>query len=185
MGRDAAILDAAERLFDAHGYSGIGVDAIGLEAGVSGSAIYRHFSGKEEILSALFDRAIDDLLLRIGSPRTDPDEELEHLIDVHLTFALEHPRLAVIWSREERSLSDVFRRTYQRRQRLYLERWDSALAACYPEWKREELVTVREGLHWLLMSSAVTPVRRSAPSAPTILRGMALAALTALTTDSG
>lgn len=184
MARDALILEAAERLFDAHGYAGVGVDTIGLEAGVSGSAIYRHFSGKEEILSALFDRAIDDLLMRIGSPREDPDEELEHLINVHAGFAFEHPRLAVIWSREERSLSDGFRRTYQRRQRLYLDRWDAALAACYPQWKRDELVTAREGLHWLLMSAVASPRRRSGSSAEGILRAMALAALTALAPEA-
>lgn len=44
MARHALILEAAERLFDAHGYAGVGVDTIGLEAGVTGSAIYRHFS---------------------------------------------------------------------------------------------------------------------------------------------
>lgn len=184
MSRDALILDAAERLFDVHGYAGVGVDAIGVEAGVSGSAIYRHFSGKEEILSSLFDRTIDDLLMRLGSPRADPDEELEHLVNVHVSFAVEHPRLAVIWSREERSLSDAVRRTYQRRQRLYIDRWDHALAACYPHCGREELVTVRNGLFWLLMSSALTPARRSSPGSVSVLRGMALASLAALVPEN-
>lgn len=184
MTRDALILDAAERLFDVHGYSGVGVDAIGIEAGVSGSAIYRHFSGKEEILSSLFDRAIDDLLLRIGSPRADPDEELEHLIHVHVSFALEHPRLAVIWSREQRSLSGAIRRTYQRRQRLYIDRWDKALATCYPHCGRDDLITVRDGLFWLLLSSALTPARRSRSGAVSMLRGMALASLAALVPET-
>jgi AcrR family transcriptional regulator len=184
MGRDALILDAAERLFDVHGYAGVGVDAIGVEAGVSGSAIYRHFSGKEEILSSLFDRTIDDLLMRLGARREDPDEELEHLVNVHVSFALEHPRLAVIWSREERALSDAVRRVYQRRQRLYIDRWDQALATCYPHCGRQELITVRDGLFWLLLSSALTPARRSDPGAESILRGMALASLTALVPET-
>ncbi|MCD2194714.1 TetR/AcrR family transcriptional regulator [Actinomycetospora endophytica] len=184
MARDALILDAAERLLDLHGYAGVGVDAIGIEAGVSGSAIYRHFSGKEEILSSLLDRAVDDLLIRLGSPKTDPDEELEHLIDVHVSFALERPRLAVIWSREERWLSDAVRRIYRRRQRPYIDRWDSALAACYPHCRREELTTVRDGLFWLLLSSVLTPARRSEPGAESILRGMALASLTALVPET-
>jgi AcrR family transcriptional regulator len=53
VSREQAILDAAERLITEHGFHAGGVDMIGEEAGISGSAIYRHFSAKAEILEAL------------------------------------------------------------------------------------------------------------------------------------
>lgn len=68
MERDERILEAAEMLFFERGFDGVGVDEIGQAAGVSGSAIYRHFQGKNEILATLFDRAIDALLL--GMPES-------------------------------------------------------------------------------------------------------------------
>ncbi|WP_338012452.1 TetR/AcrR family transcriptional regulator [Rhodococcus pyridinivorans] len=39
---------------------------------MSGSAIYRHFKSKDEILATLFDRAIDALLMGVPDSRNDP-----------------------------------------------------------------------------------------------------------------
>jgi AcrR family transcriptional regulator len=46
----AAILDAARRLLEERGYHGIGLDAIGREAGVSRQAVYLHFRSKAGLL---------------------------------------------------------------------------------------------------------------------------------------
>jgi len=51
----AAILDAAKRLFPAHGYEGVSMDAIAAEAGVSKLTVYSHFSDKD----ALFREAVE------------------------------------------------------------------------------------------------------------------------------
>jgi AcrR family transcriptional regulator len=110
MGRDEQILEAAEQLIYERGFDGVGVDAIGQLAGVSGSAIYRHFDGKDEILGVLFDKAIDALLVRIQAADPDPAAELTALVRAHVEFAGSHPRLAAIWLREERSLADPYRR---------------------------------------------------------------------------
>src|SRR5690349_6588366 len=47
VARDEVILDAAEKLFFERGFNGVGVDEIGQVAGVTGSAIYRHFDSKD------------------------------------------------------------------------------------------------------------------------------------------
>jgi len=45
----AAILDAAKRLFPAHGLDGVSMDAIAAEAGVSKLTVYSHFSDKDTL----------------------------------------------------------------------------------------------------------------------------------------
>lgn len=45
----AAILEAAKRLFPAHGFEGTSMDAVAAEAGVSKLTVYSHFGGKEAL----------------------------------------------------------------------------------------------------------------------------------------
>src|SRR6202011_176696 len=93
MARDREILHVAERLFYERGYGAVPVDLIGAEAGVTGPAIYYHFRGKADILAALFDEAMDRMLVLAGPVRDDPGEELEHLIRAHATFVIEKREL--------------------------------------------------------------------------------------------
>ena len=181
MSLDSGILDVAERLFAAHGYAGVGVDAIGAAAGCNASAIYRCFSGKRALLAALSDRANDEIQARLGPAREDPVDELGHLIDVHASFARECPNLAVVVAHEGAELSREDRQIFEGRYRGYLDRWDAVLADRYPDCRGDSLVTARDGVHWLLASPAVSRVRSPRPKADTILRAMALAALAALT----
>jgi AcrR family transcriptional regulator len=57
-GRDE-LLGAALRVFARRGYRAAGVDEIAAEAGYSKGALYWHFSGKEELLTALLEERID------------------------------------------------------------------------------------------------------------------------------
>src|SRR5947199_7590710 len=59
MDRAQAILDAALELFAEDGFAAVGVDRIGERAGIPGPHIYRHFSGKGELLATLIDQAMD------------------------------------------------------------------------------------------------------------------------------
>lgn len=54
LGKRAAILDAAKRLFSTQGYDGVSMDQIAGEAGVSKLTVYSHFGDKE----ALFVEAV-------------------------------------------------------------------------------------------------------------------------------
>lgn len=181
MGRDEQILEAAERLFSERSFHGVGVDEIGKLAGVSGSAIYRHFSGKDEILATLFDRVIDAVLMGLAAPLDDPGEELDHLIRTHIEFAFRNQRLAGLWEREERSLTAPYTRRYRRRQRQYLDRWMSCLRECYPKADRAELTTALRGVLALLNSDATRPPGgRRTEQAGKVLAAMALRSLDAL-----
>ncbi|MGV0735076.1 TetR/AcrR family transcriptional regulator [Mycobacterium syngnathidarum] len=181
MSRDEQILAAAERLFYERGFHGVGVDEIGVTAGISGSAIYRHFSGKDEILAALFDRVIDAVLLGVGAAKDDPREELEHLVRTFVQFAFTHQRLTGVWEREERALVEPYRRRYRRSQRPYLDRWLQCLGECYPTADRAELTTALRGVLALLTSDAIRPLgSQRAARAEDMLSAMALRGLDVL-----
>jgi AcrR family transcriptional regulator len=182
--REQQILDAAERLFYERGFDGVGVDAIAEQAGISGGGIYRHFSGKSEILAALFDSAIDSVLEHLPSPSDDPDQDLRNLIEAHVRFAQAHPRLAGIWTREARSLPEIYMRSYERRQRRYVERWRGALSRRFPHRDALEIDVALRALDSLTLSDATRPVgSRSAPGAADLLVEMAVLSLRALAAD--
>lgn len=174
------ILAAAERLFAADGFHAVGVDAIGAEAGVSGSAIYRHFSGKDEILAALFDQATAELLARLGTVQADPHAELERLVDVHLDFTLERSRLASIWQHEQRSLTAENHRTFARARELYIDRWMACLGRAYPERDRDELAIAMNAAQAAIMSVMLRPRSASEALTRAIVRDQAVAGLTTL-----
>src|SRR4051794_17790158 len=140
--RDLAILAAAEDLFYERGFDGVGVDDIGERAGITGPAIYRHFSGKAEILAVLFDRAVDELVARTAGDFDDPRAELDHLIRAHAAYVVEHWRLASIWAREDRALQEPFRRRHHRRERQYIDRWVDTLHRIHPDRTGDELLSV-------------------------------------------
>jgi AcrR family transcriptional regulator len=51
-----ALVDVAERLFTEHGYSSTSLDAIVAGADVTKGALYHHFSGKQAVFEAVFER---------------------------------------------------------------------------------------------------------------------------------
>ena len=52
LGKGAAILEAAKRMFTAHGFDGVSMDQIAAEAGVSKLTVYSHFGDKETLFAA-------------------------------------------------------------------------------------------------------------------------------------
>jgi AcrR family transcriptional regulator len=55
------VLDAAGRLFGAHGYDATRLEQIAAAAGVTKPILYRHFASKEDLYLALLARHRDDL----------------------------------------------------------------------------------------------------------------------------
>ena len=144
MARDRQILEAAAKLFYERGFHAVGVDEIGARAGVTGPAIYRHFSGKDEILATLFNEALDQLLVRIEAAEGDPWTELELLIRAQTTFALNHRHVISIYTREGRALAEPWRKSLVRRTRKHVDLWVDILGRCHPDAGEDQL---RSGAH--------------------------------------
>lgn len=126
------ILSAATTLFFNKGYASVSVDEIGEQAGTTGPAIYRHFRGKSEILAALFDQAIDEVLSATGSSGLTAHAELEYRVRAHALFVLKHYKLASVWIREGMHLAEDDRRRLHRRENAYISQWASCIRATYP-----------------------------------------------------
>ncbi|MGK2877453.1 MAG: TetR/AcrR family transcriptional regulator [Solirubrobacterales bacterium] len=175
MDRDRAILDAASRLFVERGFDAVSVDEIGAAAGVTGPAIYRHFRGKDEILTTLFDEAMDRLLQLAGPPDDDPWVELKHLIRAQVRFVANHRELVAVYAREDRSLDGDTRKRLHRRQRSHVERWVEVLHRCFPDRSEPELAISAHAAIGLLLSVAHWPRDvSSAENLPELLEQLVL-----------
>jgi AcrR family transcriptional regulator len=183
--RSEKILRAAMHLFHERGFGGVGVDLIGERAGMSGPAIYRYFSGKDEILVTLLDEAIDRVLMSTGGEFDDPNEELEHLIRGHAQRALEERELMSVWTRERNSIPKQYRSRLRSRVNRYIDRWVDCLDACYPGHPRDNLLAAVHATHGLIDSTAFWPAQSLKLDAlDDMLTGMALASLEWLGRDA-
>jgi TetR/AcrR family transcriptional repressor of mexJK operon len=86
LGKGAAILEAAKRMFTAHGFDGVSMDQIAAEAGVSKLTVYSHFGDKETLFAAAVkshcEQALPDTLFA-----ELPDMPLrERLLDIARAF---------------------------------------------------------------------------------------------------
>lgn len=158
MRRDEQILEAAADLFLQHGYQKVTLGDIGSELGITGPAIYRHFSSKDELLASLFDKAMDHLLVLVkANDGGDPAKTLDSLVRAQVEFALTDRRMVSIYARESQWLSDVWRRHYNRRQREHIMRWVHALQGVYPNRSEGELHSTAHACIGLTLSIAQWP----------------------------
>ena len=73
-----ALVEVAEELFTEHGYAATSLDAIVAGARVTKGALYHHFSGKQALFEAVFERVEQDAARRIQKAlrgRRDPWEK--------------------------------------------------------------------------------------------------------------
>jgi AcrR family transcriptional regulator len=187
--RREEILDAAAVLFAARGYHGASIDDLGAAVGLSGPAIYRHFSGKEDLLAQMLLRISQQLhdegARCVTSAAGDPPSALDALLRSHVSFSLSQPALIVVHGRELGNVPEPARRQIRRLQRLYVEEWVGVLAELFPEVPASRLRTAVHAAIGLLNS---TPYALGAPGAPAeldpdatarLLTAMARAALLA------
>ena len=60
-----ALVEVAEQLFTEHGYANTSLDSIVAGAQVTKGALYHHFSGKQALFEAVFERVEQDASRRI------------------------------------------------------------------------------------------------------------------------
>ncbi|MGN0735952.1 MAG: TetR/AcrR family transcriptional regulator [Anaerovoracaceae bacterium] len=65
--RRKEILDVAERLFCTNGYDNTSTNDILAEIGIARGTLYYHFKSKEDILDAMIDRVLDEVIRKASS----------------------------------------------------------------------------------------------------------------------
>jgi AcrR family transcriptional regulator len=129
--RKERILVAAADLIALNGYHTVSMTNLGAAAGITGSAIYRHFGSKSAVLVELFDRVIDALLRDAQETVLNQDDlkkALTHLIEGQVEFVVSDRALAQVYHHEVNNLPPEDRRRLRRKQRLYVEEWVHLLA---------------------------------------------------------
>jgi AcrR family transcriptional regulator len=153
--RKAEILDVAGALFHKSGFHNVGMDDIGEAAGVTGPALYFHFSSKTGLLAAIMERLADQLLDQsVTAEATDPADALRQLVSHHVDFALNERALIAVWIRDERSLPVDDQRQLRDRQRAYVARWVDALRAYNPDLDQAEALSIVHGVFNFIASIA-------------------------------
>lgn len=117
------ILAVAARLFADQGYHATSMREVGRQVGLNPSSIYHHFSGKEQILFTVMDRAMDDaleVLEDIVAAEHPPVEKARRVLDFYTRyFAGDRDRLLLLVN-EIRSLSPSLRQVLEGKERRYV-----------------------------------------------------------------
>ena len=101
--RREQIRSAAAALFYERGYEQVSIADVAESVNVGPSALYRHFSGKSELLF----EAIDQIIGAFADMVADlPDRNLDGIARTAARTALAYRPLGVLWQREARNLPD-------------------------------------------------------------------------------
>lgn len=152
--RRSSIIGAAAELFAADGYPSAGMDQIGAAAGITGPAIYRHFSSKSAVLAAVFDGILDAVEAR-PEPAPDPGDPaaaLRAVVGVYAGAVARRRRLMAVFVREVHHLPPEHRAGLDERQRRLVREWRTLLAAVHPQWSGEVVRTCVHGCFGMLNS---------------------------------
>jgi AcrR family transcriptional regulator len=147
-----AILGAARRLLEEHGYYGVGLDRIARAAGVSRQAVYLHFGSKAGLLLALvawIDQTgpLPRLSRSVEEARTGV-EALDRLMELHATYVPHILRIATVLESARRTDSDAAAAWEDRMQRRY-EAGRSVIQQLARDGELAEGLTVTEGADFL------------------------------------
>ncbi|MFE5342360.1 TetR/AcrR family transcriptional regulator [Isoptericola sp. NPDC056578] len=127
--------------FARRGYHEASIEEIAAAVGITPSGVYRHFSGKSEILrtaceraAAALDAAADDAL---GRP--DPREALHSLEAAYVRFAVEDRDLMDVYTADVGALDAEDQRRLRRLQRAHVDDWVELLGRLRPDLDPRDL----------------------------------------------
>jgi AcrR family transcriptional regulator len=139
--RRDAILHAALALFRARGVRDVGIDEIGVAAGISGPTVYYYFKNKAQVVLDAFDQAggrvaagVTDAL----SAAISPTDALERLIRSYVTIATDSVDLNVLTSREGDAILSGELKRFRRRGRAIRDGWASVVQEVRPDLTESE-----------------------------------------------
>ncbi|GAA4422679.1 TetR/AcrR family transcriptional regulator [Actinokineospora soli] len=133
--RREELLSAATRLFREHGFHAVSMEDIGAAAGIAGPSIYRHFTGKSDILLAASRRMADRLALGLAdslAAATSPRDALHRLARSYVDTVLRSDDLIAVYANEIGNLPERDAKELRRLQRGYVAEWVRLLREVTP-----------------------------------------------------
>jgi AcrR family transcriptional regulator len=174
--RRLQLVRAASRLFAERGFRAVSMEDLAAEAGVSGPAVYRHFTSKEALLANLLIDVSEQLLERGRQRATSasPLEALASLVAFHTDFALRDRDLIRIQDHDFANLAVEDARTVSRLQRSYLEVWVGVLRRIDSALSEGVARTKIQAVFGLLNSTPHSASHRDTEATRAILEAMAM-----------
>jgi AcrR family transcriptional regulator len=134
--RRETLLAEATGLFRRRGFHAVSIEEIGQAAGLAPASVYRHFSGKTDLLLTACRRMADRLAAdaeRVVAGAVGPWEALETLLASYAQTFLRNVDLVAVYLTELPNLPGPERTELERLQRAYVSRWVALLRAAQPE----------------------------------------------------
>lgn len=132
-GRYEALLHHSLMLFNKQGYRETTMEEIAAGVGIPTSGIYRYFSGKRDVLTAVLRRAADrvaaDLSATLAGNREEPAEALRGLVAAYVASAFANPELGYVYYTEHVHLPAADQAVLIDVQRATINTWVELLCA--------------------------------------------------------
>lgn len=127
------IIETARQEFAERGYGATSIRDIARRAGMSLSALYHYYPGKQDLLRAILDEGLHsyftacaDALAEAGD---DPAERLVALVAAVVRFRVDHPAKSSIITTEQRSLEPDNLKAYEARAAQATRQWAEVIEA--------------------------------------------------------
>ena len=144
--RRAQIFEAALLLFRSQGFHATSLNDIGAAAGVAGTAVYAHFSTKQDLLAEAIRegaRRISDGVERaLAEEPATAEEALEALVRAYVRVVLDDADTYACYVLELRNLGEDVRAPFVRSERTLRLLWRRRLQAARPELSEDHAQTM-------------------------------------------
>ncbi len=184
--RRDAIIDTSATVFARSGYHATGIAELCEVNGFGKGAFYYYIGSKEELLAAIHDRVMDEVMLgadRVAAAGGSPSEQLEMLGTELLDVIHRYPDHVWVFLHEFPALTDERAEQFRTRRREYERRVETVLQAGVDtgEFRAvEPWLTARAwlGMHnytylWLKAGGSISANDVAKPFADIFLKGIA------------
>ena len=183
--RRQAIIDTSARVFAHRGYHATGIAELCTENDLGKGALYHYIGSKEELLAAIHDRVMDEVMLgadRVAEAGGSPSRQLAMLGDELLDVIHRYPDHVWVFLHEFPALTGERAEQFRRRRREYERRVEAVLQAGVDSNEFRDLdpwLTARAwlGMHnytylWLRVDGRLTARDVAKPFAEIFMRGI-------------
>jgi len=183
--RRESIIDTSARLFAANGYHATGINELCEANELGKGALYHYIGSKEELLAAIHDRVMDEVMLgadRVAAAGGSPPDQLTMLGGELLDVIHRYPDHVWVFLHEFPALTGERAATFRERRREYERRVEGVLQAGVESGEFRELdpwLTARAwlGMHnytylWLKPGKATSARDVAQPFAEIFTRGI-------------
>jgi len=152
--RHEAIIDTSARVFAHRGYHATGIMELCAANDLGKGALYHYIGSKEELLAAIHDRVMDEVMLgadRVAGAGGTPSQQLAMLGDELLDVIHRYPDHVWVFLHEFPALTGERAEQFRQRRRVYERRVEAVLQAGVDSGEFRQVQPRLTALAWLGM----------------------------------